>query len=83
MKVIEIIPPYVQTELMGDRQKNDPMAMPLEDYLRETFAMLRDQPEVEEVIIDRVKPLRFAAQGDYDGFFTTFNERMIAARPNG
>ncbi len=83
VQVIEIIPPYVQTELMGDRQKNDPMAMPLADYLRETFAILRDQPDVNEVIIDRVKPLRFAAQGDYDGFYKTFNERMIAARPNG
>jgi uncharacterized oxidoreductase len=83
VQVIEIIPPYVQTELMGDRQKNDPMAMPLADYLRETFAVLRDQPDVQEVVIDRVKPLRFAAQGDYDGFFKTFNERMIAARPNG
>lgn len=84
VKVIEIIPPYVQTELMGDRQKNDPMAMPLADYLRETFAVLKDQPDVEEVIIDRVKPLRFAAKGeDYEGFFKNFNERMIAARPNG
>ncbi|MEZ2347756.1 SDR family oxidoreductase [Terriglobus sp. RCC_193] len=84
VQVIEIIPPYVQTELMGDRQKNDPAAMPLADYLRETFAILRDQPDVEEVIIDRVKPLRFAAEGgDYATFFRTFNERMIAARPNG
>ncbi len=84
VQVIEIVPPYVQTELMGDRQKNDPMAMPLEDYLRETFAVLRDQPDAEEVIIDRVKPLRHAAKSDdYTGFFNTFNERMIAARPNG
>lgn len=84
VKVIEIIPPYVQTELMGDRQKNDPMAMPLADYLHETFTVLKQQPDVEEVIIDRVKPLRFAAKGeDYEGFFKTFNERMIAARPNG
>jgi len=84
VQVIEIIPPYVQTELMGDRQKNDPAAMPLADYLRETFAVLREQPDVEEVIIDRVKPLRFAAEGgDYANFFRTFNERMLAARPNG
>lgn len=84
VQVIEIIPPYVQTELMGDRQKNDPAAMPLADYLRDTFAILRDQPNVEEVVIDRVKPLRFAAEnGDYANFFHTFNERMVAARPNG
>ena len=84
VQVIEIIPPYVQTELMGDRQKNDPMAMPLADYLRETFAVLRDNPDVQEVIIDRVKPLRTAPEsGDFTNFFTSFNERMIAARPNG
>ena len=84
VQVIEIIPPYVQTELMGDRQKNDPMAMPLADYLRETFAVLRDQPDVKEVIIDRVKPLRTAPEsGDFENFFNTFNQRMIAARPNG
>ena len=84
VQVIEIIPPYVQTELMGDRQKNDPTAMPLDDYLRETFAFLRDHPDAPEVIIDRVKPLRFAIKSDdYDGFFKTFNERMAAARPNG
>ncbi|SEC03263.1 SDR family oxidoreductase [Terriglobus roseus] len=84
VQVIEIIPPYVQTELMGDRQKNDPMAMPLADYLRETFAVLRDQPEVKEVVIDRVKPLRTAPEsGDFENFFNTFNQRMIAARPNG
>jgi uncharacterized oxidoreductase len=84
VQVIEIIPPYVQTELMGDRQKNDPMAMPLADYLRDTLAVLRDQPDVKEVIIDRVKPLRTAPEsGDFDNFFNTFNQRMIAARPNG
>ncbi|AFL90371.1 short-chain dehydrogenase, teichoic and lipoteichoic acid D-alanine esterification [Terriglobus roseus DSM 18391] len=84
VQVIEIIPPYVQTELMGDRQKNDPMAMPLADYLSDTLNFLRDNPDAPEVIIDRVKPLRFAAQGgDYDIFYKTFNDRMIAARPNG
>ena len=84
VQVIEIIPPYVQTELMGDRQKSDPMAMPLADYLTETFAVLRDRPDVQEVVIDRVKPLRFAAEnGNYEEFFQTFNQRMIAARPNG
>ncbi len=84
VQVIEIIPPYVQTELMGDRQKNDPMAMPLADYLRDTLAVLRDQPDVKEVIIDRVKPLRTAPEsGDFENFFNTFNQRMVAARPNG
>lgn len=84
VQVIEIVPPYVQTELMGERQKNDPIAMPLADYLRDTFAILNEQPDANEVIIDRVKPLRFAEKnGDYDNFYRTFNERMIVSRPNG
>ncbi len=84
VQVIEIVPPYVQTELMGDRQKNDPMAMPLADYIGETTAILRDNPDVTEVLVERVKPLRFAAEsGGYDAFFKKFNDTMVAARPNG
>jgi uncharacterized oxidoreductase len=84
VQVIEIIPPYVQTELMGDRQKNDPMAMPLADYLADTFNFLKSNPEADEVVIDRVKPLRFAAEsGKYAEFYTNFNETLIKARPNG
>jgi uncharacterized oxidoreductase len=84
VQVIEIVPPYVQTELMGDRQKNDPMAMPLADYIRETVGILRDNADVAEVLVERVKPLRFAAEsGGYDAFFKKFNDTMVAARPNG
>jgi hypothetical protein len=28
------------------------------------------------VLVERVKPLRFAAKGDYDGFFNAFNDAM-------
>jgi uncharacterized oxidoreductase len=84
VQVIEVAPPYVQTELMGDRQKNDPMAMPLADYITETIGILRDNPDVTEVLVERVKPLRFAAEsGGYDAFFKKFNDTMVAARPNG
>jgi uncharacterized oxidoreductase len=84
VQVIEIVPPYVQTELMGDRQKNDPMAMPLADYIAETIGILRDNPDVTEVLVERVKPLRFSAEsGGYDAFYKKFNDTMIAARPNG
>jgi len=32
VEVIELVPPYVQTELMGERQASDPNAMPLADF---------------------------------------------------
>ncbi len=84
VQVIEIVPPYVQTELMGERQKSDPAAMPLTDYIRETMGLLKSQPDADEILVERVKPQRFAAEsGKYHEFFNTFNERMIAARPNG
>ncbi len=81
LQVIELVPPYVQTSLMGDRQANDPNAMPLADYVAETMSILTNSPDVTEVIVDRVKPQRTAeASGDYDTFFKTFNDRMFAAR---
>ena len=81
VQVIEIIPPYVRTELMGARQAADERAMPLEDFIAETMAILKTQSAVAETIVDRVKPLRFAEQGGaekYDSFFKQFNEAMMA-----
>ncbi len=71
--VIEIIPPWVQTELQGERGL-DPRAMPLADYLAETMRILRDTPDVEEVVVDRAKPMRLAAaSGTYDQLFAGLN----------
>lgn len=79
IQVIELIPPYVQTHLMGSQQAVDPRAMPLADFLTEVMAILRTQPNVTEVIVEKVKPLRFAAEsGQYAQLFQEFNERMPA-----
>lgn len=80
VQVIEVVPPYVQTELTGTHQKNDPTAMPLDEYISETFGILQNEPDVTEVLVDRVKPLRFAAQGDYDAFYNKLNEARIKGR---
>ena len=79
VQVIELAPPYVQTELMGPGQATDPNAMPLKDFIAETMQILRDDPEVKEVLVERVKPLRFAERGDYEGFFKMFNDRAAAS----
>lgn len=80
VQVIEIVPPYVQTELTGAHQKTDPNAMPLEEYISETVGILQNQPDAAEVLVGRVKPLRFAVQGDYDAFLNKLNEARIKGR---
>ncbi len=78
VEVIELAPPYVQTELMAG-QATDPRAMPLKDYLAETIEIINNQPNATEILVERVKPLRFAAANGkekYDAFFKQFNDAM-------
>jgi uncharacterized oxidoreductase len=80
VQVLELIPPYVQTELMGSRQANDPNAMPLKEFIEETIKILKTSPDAQEICVERVKPLRFAeANGGYDSFFKKFNDGVAAA----
>jgi uncharacterized oxidoreductase len=78
IQVLELVPPYVQTELMGPHQAADPRAMPLKDFIDETMNILTNSPDATEICVERVKPLRFATRGDYEGFFKTFNDAMSA-----
>jgi uncharacterized oxidoreductase len=76
-EVIELAPPYVQTELLGAHQAEDPRAMPLGEYLAEVMKILESQPGAPEVLVERVKPLRFAADsGKFDATFTGLNQAM-------
>ena len=79
IQVLELIPPYVQTELMGTRQTQDPNAMALKEFISQTMKILKTSPNATEICVDRVKPLRFAeATGNYDQVFITFNGRIAA-----
>lgn len=81
VKVHELVPPYVQTELMGERQANDPHAMPLKDFIDEVMDIFQHSPDADEILVERVKPLRFAeVKGGYAQFFEHFNDQMAAAR---
>jgi uncharacterized oxidoreductase len=74
-EVIELIPPYVQTTLMGPHQAEDPRAMPLADFIAEVVQILSAQPPVTEVVVHRCKPLRFAAEaGNLDAMFRGLNQ---------
>jgi uncharacterized oxidoreductase len=77
VRVFEIAPPYVQTELMGAGQASDPRAMPLQEVLDETIALIAKNPAGGEILVERVKPLRFAERGEnYQALFTQFNDQM-------
>ena len=79
IQVLELIPPYVQTELMGAQMASDPNAMPLKDFIAETMKILKTSPNATEICVERVKPLRVAeASGGYDTFFQMFNDRFAA-----
>jgi uncharacterized oxidoreductase len=79
IQVIELIPPYVQTELMGPAQASDPNAMPLQEFVSEVMNLLKTTPAATEICVERVKPLRFAeAGGNYDALFNRFNGRIAA-----
>lgn len=65
IQVIELVPPAVQTALMG--QENEPNAMPLEEFLSETMQLIESRPDAHEILVERVKMLRYAeVNGNYD-----------------
>lgn len=81
IQVLEIIPPYVQTELTGSKQSSDPRAMPLADYLNQTMQIFTTQPNATEIVVERARPIRLAQQEGaetYNTFFEQFNDAMSA-----
>ncbi len=74
VEVLELAPPYVQTELGGPQQASDPRAMPLEDFIKEVMQILESNTiEKGEVLVDRVRPLRTAEKdGKYQEFLDMF-----------
>ncbi len=84
IEVKELIPPYVATTLMGEGQADDPNAMPLGEFIKEVMEIFKTQPTAAEIAVERVRPLRSAAEGGqqkYEQFFNQFNAMMAAARP--
>ena len=74
VEVLELAPPYVQTELGGPQQASDPRAMPLDEYTLEVVQILENNTaENGEILVERVKPLRTAERdGKYQEFLDAF-----------
>jgi len=74
VKVLEIAPPWVQTDLLNSSK--EPKAMPLADFIAETMQVLGT--DAEEVLVERVKPLRNNAGPGEAAFVTQFNDMLAA-----
>ena len=76
VEVLELVPPHVQTELMGKAQASDPNAMPLDAFISEVIEILKSRPDAPEICVETVNPLRHAAEGGhYDDVFKGLNDR--------
>jgi uncharacterized oxidoreductase len=74
VKVVELVPPAVRTDLMG--QTTVESAMPLEEFLEETMTLIETQPDAHEILVERVKFLRNATiEGRYDDVLALLSTR--------
>ncbi|MEW1962921.1 SDR family NAD(P)-dependent oxidoreductase [Microbacterium sp. NPDC077644] len=78
VRIVELVPPSVQTDLMPGHA-DDPHAMPLDDYIDETMSILETQPDATEVLVERVKFLRYGeARGDQAQVIAVLNGAAVA-----
>ncbi|MGF7153137.1 SDR family oxidoreductase [Novosphingobium gossypii] len=65
VEVIELAPPAVQTDLTPGQSTREGY-QPLEEFADEVIALFAQDPTPEEILVERVKPLRHAeAQGNH------------------
>jgi len=77
VEVLELAPPYVQTELMGEQQAQDPRAMPLDRFIQEVMQIIQDDPPRGEILVENVLPLRRAEMnGQFDEVFGHLNSMI-------
>ncbi|NNU46876.1 SDR family NAD(P)-dependent oxidoreductase [Rhizobium sp. WYCCWR 11279] len=75
IEVLELSPPYVQTELTGAGQATDPRAMPVDVYVSAVMDLLERKDHVRgEVLLERDFARRWAERdGHYDVIFDAMN----------
>ncbi len=73
VRVLELVPPSVQTDLLPGHRDN-PAAVPLDDFITEVIELIEKQPDAAEILVDRVKFLRYGeVRGDYAMVVDTLN----------
>lgn len=69
VQVIELVPPAVPTDLMGQAARGQGMA--LEEFLTQVMDLLRDHPDAKEICVPDVLMMRNAeAEGGHDDVLT-------------
>src|SRR6202045_942491 len=74
VRVIEIAPPWVRTELMNSQEAEQ--AMPLEQFISEAIKILGT--DANEIIVDAAKPMRENAGPAEHAFINAFNTHMLS-----
>lgn len=73
VEIVELVPPAVQTDLMPG-QAESPHALPLDAFVDEVMSILESEPDVREVLVERVEFLRHGeARGDYPDVVRALN----------
>jgi uncharacterized oxidoreductase len=69
VRVLEIAPPWVRTDLMNSREAAE--AMPLDQFISETMTMLGTN--ADEIVVETAKPFRSNAGPNEHGLVNSFN----------
>ena len=73
IEVLELAPPGVATDLMPGHAEN-PASMPLDAYIAEVMDLIRSgNTPAGEILVERVKPLRFAERDGYQAVYAHLN----------
>lgn len=74
VKVLEIAPPWVRTELMNSQEAE--LAMPLDQFIAETMAVL--ETDADEILVDAARPMRDNAGPAEHALVNGFNTQVSA-----
>jgi len=74
VRVLEIAPPWVRTELMNSQDAE--AAMPLDAFIEQTLAVLAT--DADEILVEAAKPLRINAGPSEHALVEAFNDRWLA-----
>jgi uncharacterized oxidoreductase len=73
VRVLEIAPPWVRTELMNSQEATQ--AMPLDRFIAETLDVLGT--DVDEILVEAAKPLRANPGSEEHALVNGFNQQML------